>query len=71
MIWPQIVFGALEILFNVPARTAQLQAKRFGWPAMKVRQVTVGEDPGSDPAVATEIDRTLSLLPRDIPGENR
>jgi hypothetical protein len=23
---------------------------------------------GSDPAVATEIDRTLSLLPRDIPG---
>jgi hypothetical protein len=27
----------------------------------------VGEDPGSDPAVATEIDRTLSLLPRDIP----
>jgi len=23
-----------------------------------------------DPAVATEIDRTLSLLPRDIPGED-
>jgi hypothetical protein len=31
----------------------------------------VGEDPGSDQAVAAEIDRTLSLLPRDIPGENR
>ena len=26
----------------------------------------VGEDPRSDPALATEIDRTLSLLPRDI-----
>jgi hypothetical protein len=39
----------------------------------KNRQSTldVGEDPGSDPAVAAEIDRTLSLLPRDIPGENR
>src|SRR4029077_5108921 len=36
-----IVFGALEILFNVPARTAQLQAKRFGWLTMKVCQVAV------------------------------
>jgi len=25
----------------------------------------------SDPAVAAEIDRTLSLLPLDIPGEDR
>jgi len=31
----------------------------------------VGEDPGSDPAVAAEIDRGLSLLPVDIPGEDR
>ena len=27
----------------------------------------VGEDPGSDPAVATEIDRTLSLLDSTFP----
>jgi hypothetical protein len=31
----------------------------------------VGEDPGSDPAVAAEIERALSLLPIDIPGEDR
>jgi hypothetical protein len=31
----------------------------------------IGEDPGSDPAVAAEIDRTLSLLPRHISWENR
>jgi len=31
----------------------------------------VGEDPRSDPALATEIDRTLSLLPSNISRENR
>src|SRR5208283_2836474 len=39
--------------------TIYLAAKKNFWS-------DVGEDPRSDPALATEIDRTLSLLPRDI-----
>jgi hypothetical protein len=43
--------------------TTYLAAKKNFWS-------DVGEDPGSDPAVATEINRTLSLLPLDIPRED-
>jgi SRSO17 transposase len=56
-----LVMSAIAYLFIL---TSYLEAKKNFWS-------DVGEDPGSDPAVATEIDRTLSLLPRDIPGENR
>ena len=56
-----LVMSAIAYLFIL---TSYLEAKKNFWS-------DVGEDPGSDSAVATEIDRTLSLLPRDIPGENR
>jgi len=56
-----LVMSAIAYLFIL---TSYLEAKKNFWS-------DVGEDPGSDPAVAAEIDRTLSLLPRDIPGENR
>ena len=48
--------SAIAYLFIL---TTYLAAKKNFWS-------DVGEDPGSDPAVATEIDRTLSLLPLDI-----
>jgi hypothetical protein len=32
--------------------------------------LALGEDPGSDPAVAAEVDRIVSLLPGDLPGPN-
>ena len=51
--------SAIAYLFIL---TTYLAAKKNFWS-------DVGEDPGSDPAVATEIDRTLSLLPLDISGE--
>lgn len=56
-----LVMSAIAYLFIL---TSYLEAKKNFWS-------DVGEDPGSDPAVAAEIDRTLSLLPRDISGENR
>src|SRR5271165_2568493 len=56
-----LVMSAIAYLFIL---TTYLAAKKNFWS-------DVGEDPGSDPAVATEIDRTLSLLPLDIPGEDR
>jgi SRSO17 transposase len=56
-----LVMSAIAYLFVL---IIYLEAKKNFWS-------DVGEDPGSDPAVASEIDRTLSLLPRDIPGENR
>jgi hypothetical protein len=48
-----LVMSATAYLFIL---TTYLAAKKNFWS-------DVGEDPGSDPAVATEIDRTLSLLP--------
>jgi hypothetical protein len=54
-----LVMSAVAYLFVL---TIYLEAKNF-WS-------DVGEDPRSDPALATEIDRTLSLLPRHVPGEN-
>jgi hypothetical protein len=48
--------SAIAYLFIL---TIYLAAKKNFWS-------DVGEDPRSDPALATEIDRTLSLLPRDI-----
>jgi hypothetical protein len=53
--------SAIAYLFIL---TTYLAAKKNFWS-------DVGEDPGSDPAVATEIDRTLPLLPIDISGEDR
>ena len=44
--------SAIAYLFIL---TSYLEAKKNFWS-------DVGEDPGSDPAVATEIDRTLSLF---------
>jgi hypothetical protein len=48
--------SAIAYLFIL---TIYLAAKKNFWS-------DVGEDPRSDPALATEIDRTLSLLSRDI-----
>ena len=56
-----LVMSAIAYLFIL---TTYLAAKKNFWS-------DVGEDPGSDPALAAEIDRTLSLLPLDIPGEDR
>jgi SRSO17 transposase len=56
-----LVMSAIAYLFIL---TIYLEAKKNFWS-------DVGEDPRSDPALATEIDRTLSLLPRHISGENR
>jgi SRSO17 transposase len=56
-----LVMSAIAYLFIL---TSYLEAKKNFWS-------DVGEDPGSDPAVAGEIDRTLSLLPGDIPAEDR
>src|ERR1700680_3531732 len=55
-----LVMSAIAYLFIL---TTYLAAKKNFWS-------DVGEDPGSDPAVVTEIDRTLSLLPLDVPGED-
>ena len=51
-----LVMSAIAYLFIL---TIYLAAKKNFWS-------DVGEDPRSDPALATEIDRTLSLLPGDI-----
>ena len=51
-----LVMSAIAYLFIL---TIYLAAKKNFWS-------DVGEDPGSDPALAAEIDRTLSLLPRHI-----
>lgn len=51
-----LVMSAIAYLFIL---TIYLAAKKNFWS-------DVGEDPRSDPALATEIDRTLSLLPHDI-----
>ena len=56
-----LVMSAIAYLFIL---TIYLEAKKNFWS-------DVGEDPGSDPALAAEIDRTLSLLPRHISRENR
>ena len=41
MIQTQIVLGTLKVLFNVPARPAQLEARRFGKGPVKMGQVIV------------------------------
>jgi hypothetical protein len=41
MVQAQIIFGALEIVLDVPARAAQPQAAGFGGRAMEVRQITM------------------------------
>ena len=41
MIQAQVILRTLKVLFNVPAGPAQLQAKRFGWGAVKIGQATV------------------------------
>jgi len=51
-----LVMSAIAYLFIL---TIYLEAKKNFWS-------DVGEDPRSDPALAAEIDRTLSLLPEDI-----
>jgi SRSO17 transposase len=51
-----LVMSAIAYLFIL---TIYLEAKKNFWS-------DVGEDPRSDPALAIEIDRTLSLLPGDI-----
>jgi SRSO17 transposase len=51
-----LVMSAIAYLFIL---TIYLEAKKNFWS-------DVGEDPRSDPALAAEIDRTVSLLPRDI-----
>ena len=51
-----LVMSAIAYLFIL---TIYLEAKKNFWS-------DVGEDPRSDPALAAEIDRTLSLLPDDI-----
>ena len=56
-----LVMSAIAYLFIL---TTYLAAKKNFWS-------DVGEDPGSDPAVATEIDRTLPILPIDISGKDR
>jgi SRSO17 transposase len=52
-----LVMSAIAYLFVL---TIYLEAKKNFWSDL-------GEDPGSDPALASEIDRTLSVLPRDVP----
>jgi SRSO17 transposase len=55
-----LVLSAIAYLFIL---TSYLGSKKKFW-------VELGEDPGSDPAVATEVDRILSLLPSSLPGRN-
>src|SRR5437667_6339339 len=39
VIQAQIILGTLKVLFNMPARTTQLQAKRLGRRSVKVGQI--------------------------------
>jgi SRSO17 transposase len=55
-----LVLSALAYLFIL---TTYVASKKNFWS-------DVGDDPGSDPAVAPEIDRMLSLLPLDFPERN-
>ena len=41
MVEPEIVFGALEVLFDMPATAAECQATRFGGRTMQVGQIVV------------------------------
>src|ERR1039458_5555038 len=41
MVQSQVIFGALEVLFDVPARAAQFQAAGFGGRSREMRQVIV------------------------------
>jgi SRSO17 transposase len=53
-----LVLAALAYLFIL---TVYLASKKKFW-------AELGEDPGSDPAVAAEVDRIVSLLPGELPG---
>jgi SRSO17 transposase len=55
-----LVLSAIAYLFIL---TIYLGSKKKFW-------AELGEDPGSDPAVAAEVDRIVSLLPGDLPGRN-
>jgi SRSO17 transposase len=55
-----LVLSAIAYLFIL---TLYLETKKKFW-------ADVGEDPGGDPAVAAEVDRVLSLLPSEFPGQN-
>jgi SRSO17 transposase len=55
-----LVLSAIAYLFIL---TIYLASKKKFW-------AELGEDPGGDPAVAAEVDRIVSLLPRDFPGRN-
>jgi SRSO17 transposase len=55
-----LALSAIAYLFIL---TTYLGSKKKFW-------VELGEDPGSDPAVAAEVDRIVSLLPRDLPSRN-
>jgi SRSO17 transposase len=55
-----LVLSAIAYLFIL---TTYLESKKKFW-------AELGEDPGSDPTVAAEVDRVLSLLPCNLPGRN-
>jgi SRSO17 transposase len=55
-----LVLSAIAYLFIL---TTYLESKKKFW-------AELGEDPGSDPTVAAEVDRVRSLLPRNLPGRN-
>jgi hypothetical protein len=55
-----LVLSAIAYLFIL---TLYLEVKKKFW-------ADVGEDPGRDPAVAAEVDRVLSLLSGEFPGQN-
>jgi len=55
-----LILSAIAYLFIL---TRYLASKKKFW-------AELGEDPRSDPAVATEVDRILSLLPLDFPRRN-
>src|ERR1700719_4610991 len=37
----QVILGALEVLFDVPAWAAQFEATRFGWRTMEMSEIEV------------------------------
>jgi SRSO17 transposase len=55
-----LLLSAIAYLFIL---TTYLASKKKFW-------IELGEDPGSDPAVAAEVDRIVSLLPVDLPSRN-
>ena len=70
----QVILGALEVLFDVPARAAQFQATRLGRRTMKVSEVVVigarGHPPANRPP-ARLFPVRLRLGAGDAPGRPR